>query len=60
MTDAVKLFITWSFVAALALIIFVRAGQFGGKSGGEQSATIINSLGGAYGGVIQSATGQKL
>ena len=60
MTDALKLFITWAFVGVIALIIFVRAGQYGGKSGGDQVATMANGIGGAFGGVIQSVGGQKL
>lgn len=35
------------FVAIVAAIIFVQAGKAGGKSGGEQSADIINATGSA-------------
>ena len=41
----------------IAAIVFVKAGQFGGQNGGEQSATIIKAGGGALSSVISSGAG---
>ena len=39
----------WGLIAlaVIAAIVFVQAGKLGGTSGGEQTATIIRSSGGA-------------
>jgi hypothetical protein len=43
--------------AILAVIIFVRAGQLSGESGGTQASSIINSTTAGVGGIINAAEG---
>ncbi len=53
-----KYIATFIGVAMLLVIIFVRAGERGGMSGGEQAANIMTA--GAYGAarIIDAATGR--
>ncbi len=52
-----KNIMTGLVVIALALVVFVRAGQYGGRSGGQQTADIISSFGGATSSVFRTITG---
>jgi hypothetical protein len=45
------------FVAIVAVIIFVRAGQRSGVSGGQQSSQIINASGDSFAKVVSSLEG---
>jgi len=45
------------FVAIVAVIIFVRAGQRSGSSGGQQSSQIINASGDSFAKVVSSLEG---
>lgn len=45
-------------VAILFVIIFVRAGQYGGASGGEQAGNIIQSGAQGVTSIIRAATGE--
>ena len=44
-------------VAILFVIVFVRAGQYGGKPGGEQAGAIIESGAQGLSEIIRAATG---
>jgi len=44
-------------VAMLFVIVFVRAGQYGGKPGGEQAGAIIESGAQGLSEIIRAATG---
>lgn len=43
----------------LAVIVFVRAGELGGDSGGQQTSTIINSTAKGVASVINAAQGYR-
>lgn len=42
----------------IGVIVFVRAGQLGGKSGGEQASEIINSTTKGFASIISAAQGR--
>ncbi len=46
-----------TFGLAALLIVFVRAGQRGGMSGGEQAATILKAAGTSYATGVGALTG---
>lgn len=49
--------LAYGLVAAiLGVIVFVRAGQLSGKSGGEQASMIINSTAKGFASIIKAAT----
>lgn len=45
LTKIAEVFFSLFFLAVIASIIFVSAGRRGGRSGGQQSADIINATG---------------
>lgn len=47
MKDIARWFVFGFFGAIIAVIVFVKAGNKGGQSGGQQTATIINAGGDA-------------
>lgn len=47
------------FFAIALVIIFVRAGQFGGATGGTQTAQIIGALNAGASNFVQTLTGGK-
>jgi preprotein translocase subunit SecG len=50
--------IAWGIVAAmLGTIVFVRAGQSGGESGGTQASNIINATATGAANVLHAAEG---
>jgi len=50
--------LAYAILAGIVLVIvFVRAGQLGGKNGGEQASNIITSTMTGASGVINAATG---
>lgn len=57
MKDALQWFVFGFFGVIAAFIIFVRAGQLGGATGGKQTADIINAAGGSVASLASSLEG---
>lgn len=57
--DWVKALVYGLVAAILAVIIFVRAGELGGTSGGEQASDIINSTTKGAASIINAAQGYQ-
>jgi hypothetical protein len=55
--NAVQIFIVGTFVAVIAVIVFVKAGGKSGVSGGQQTATIVSSAGDSYAKVVSALEG---
>lgn len=50
----------WTLVLSVTgVIVFVRAGQAGGESGGKQASSIISSAGGTMSKIISSLQGYQ-
>ena len=53
-------FMAFGFFAAIALfIIYVQAGAYGGRSGGQQTADILNGFGSAGANLAASLEGRS-
>ena len=51
--------LAYAVMAGIILtIIFVRAGELGGRTGGAQASDIINATADGFSGVIRAATGE--
>lgn len=57
MKDIFKILAYSILVGIVLVIVFVRAGQLGGKSGGEQASDIITSTMNGGASIIKAATG---
>jgi len=57
LTNVLQHIVLGVFVAILAVIVFVRAGQKGGATGGQQSAQIISAAGSAFSSGVQALEG---
>jgi hypothetical protein len=55
----VKYIIYGLVTTILAVIVFVRAGELGGDSGGAQASTIINSTAKGAASIINAAQGYQ-
>lgn len=47
------------FAGIVGVVIFVRPGELGGKSGGEQASTVINSTTKGFASIINAAQGYR-
>lgn len=54
-----KYFIYGLVACILAVIVFVRAGELGGDSGGKQASDIINSTAKGFASIINAASGYR-
>lgn len=57
MSDVLGKLVAVIGVAIVAMIVFVRAGQYGGATGGEQTAQIFYAAGGGLGNFVSKAGG---
>ena len=48
MKNFLQVFIVGTFIAVIAAIVFVRAGQKSGVSGGKQASDMISAAGSSY------------
>jgi hypothetical protein len=55
--NAVQVFIVGTFVAIIAVVVFVKAGAKSGVSGGTQTATIVSAAGDSYAKVVTALEG---
>jgi len=55
--DILKILAYAILAGIIGVIVFVRAGELGGKSGGEQASTIINSTTKGFASIINAAQG---
>lgn len=58
MKEVFKAIVYGLVAAVLAVIVFVRAGELGGASGGEQASTVINSTAKGAASIITAAQGR--
>jgi len=54
----IEVFVIGFFIAVALSIIYVSAGRFGGRSGGQQSADILNAASGGLSGIANSLEGR--
>lgn len=54
----IEVFVIGFFLAVALSIIFVSAGRFGGRSGGQQSADILNAASGGLSSIANSLEGR--
>ena len=55
--NIVRIAVMGAFAAIIAVIVFVKAGQGGGQSGGDQTATIAKGFGSAGSDLVKSLEG---
>jgi hypothetical protein len=60
MRDIAKILAYAILAGIVGTIVFVRAGQLGGKNGGEQASKIINSTAKGFASIINAASGYEV
>ena len=58
LSRVIEVFVIGFFIAVALSIIYVSAGRFGGRSGGQQSADIINAASGGLSSMAASLEGR--
>ena len=55
--DVLKIFAYAALAGVVLVVVFVRSGELGGKSGGEQASAIINSTTKGVASIINASEG---